>query len=58
MENLYIWDGKGSIQRAPKEFVEEDKIIYEMIFHAFVAQEKQYGLNASFGAYLLANVNF
>jgi len=22
--------------RAPKEFVEEDQVIYEMIFHAFV----------------------
>lgn len=49
MEKLY----EKGFTRAPKEFVEEDKVIYEMIFHAFVGQEKQYGLNASKRTYWL-----
>lgn len=50
MENLNE-NGKGSILTPTPKFVEGDKVIYEMIFHAFVVQEKQYGLNASFRAY-------
>lgn len=51
MEKLY--DMGKVLYARPKRICREDQVIYEMIFHAFVVQEKQYGLNASKRTYRL-----